>query len=440
MESDLAFVDAQLGDVTPTEVVDPPATAADVVDEPVVADEVVDEPVVDGEPTVEGDKVDEEPVVDADTDPDEDPLEDLSTAALNKKLDANPELKKALESDPATRNLVYTALRRAAKLEPYEQLFTNPETAKFTLDTANEMVEFDRMFRSESADDNTNFLRALQFNSYKRDDSGNVITGANGPVSTGAYERIMSTYRSYLWNEVDAMAKNAGDDELAEAVRIIREKVEHQAPAPGAQTQGNGQDDLPANVRADLQRLAEFERKDRESVQTSAQTFTKEINTEIGSKLEEEIKGIITRITERNKVAVSDYVKQNIVRDAVDAVKKNVGENVAYRNMLSTLMQTTGRNAEGRAKVVQFALGSIKQTLPKIVASTFSNATKGVIASNVTRQDKIDKQTGRKEARTSGGVRSQALPDIKQVIADATKAKGRPLSDMEIVDLQLAMK
>lgn len=454
MESDLAFVDAALaapadGVSAPAETVDPGNGSDSAVDDggavettlnddgtpketPQAAEEGAEE-----KPAVEGEEAKPAP----ETEPEEDlTIEDLSVTALNKKLETNPELKKALESDPATKNLVYTALRRAAKVDKYEEMFTNPETAKFTLDTANEMVEFDRTFRSEDPKDQEQFLRALQFNSFQRDESGNVIVGQNGqPVSTGAYERLVGTYRNFLWNEVDQMAKAAGDEELAEAVRIIREKVEHVAPS-GERSVAAGEEDsqLPENVRRDLQRLREYEQRDKTTSAESAQTFTKGINEDITTKLTEDIKTIIANVVSRNKVAISDYVQKNIIRDSIDTVKRNIGDNVAYKNMLSTLMQTTSRNADGRAKIVNFALGSIKQTLPRIVAATITGATQGVVASNAQKQEKIDKQAGRKEPTTTGGVKGPALPDIKTVVAEATKKKGRPLSDLELADAILS--
>lgn len=438
MESDLAFMDAQL-EALPAEVVADPVA---VVDPVVPAEPPAAEPDVAVDPVapVEG-EVTTEPEVDENF---EDQLEDLSITALNKKLEANPALKEALEKDPSTKNIVFTALRRAAKLDQYEGIFTNPETAKFTLETANQMVEFDRTFRSTDPKDSEQFLSSLQFNSFQRDELGNVITDAAGnPQSTGAYERVMGTYRSFLWDAIDKKATATDDPELAEAVKIIREKIEGQTA--GAQPAAKeDRSTLPADVQARLKRLDDLERVNTESERSTVQTFATNVNTDITTKLTAEVNALITNITKRDNVAISDYVKKNIVRDAVESVRKNVGENQAYKNMLSTLMQSTARNAEGQAKIVKFAISSIKQTLPKIVAATISNATKSVVADATTRQTKINTQAQRQEPRTTGGVaRSQALPDIKSVIAEATqkaKAEGKTLSEYDIAELAMNMK
>lgn len=363
-------------------------------------------------------------------------IEDLSVTALNKKLEANPALKTALDADPATRNLVFSAIRRSAKLDQFEQIFTNPETARFTLDTANEMVEFDRLFNSADAKDAQAFIEALHYNSLEKDDQGNLRTDANGrPISTGAYERIMGTYRQHMWSDMERIAVGTNDDELKAAIALIKERIEGvQSSTPAQASSNGGPAELPDDVKIKLRELDEFKRKERESQATSQTNFAKEVNTEVASRLSDEVKKLVANITKRGNIALSDYELQNVVRDSVETVRKNLKGNPAYSNMVGTLMKSGDKT-----KVINHVVASAKQSLPRIVAAHISTATKGKVTTAQARTQKIDSQIGRKEPETTGGVtKSQSLPDIKQVLAEATKKKGKPLTELEEVDLYLA--
>lgn len=452
--NDMAFVDSQLGDTAAGEAapvtndVDPAATVvdpagagtADVVTDPGSGgdNEPAGEPPAEdqsaqGDAPKEGEGEGEPPL--------DELLEDLSVGALNKKLEANPTLKAELEKDPATRNLVFSALRRSAKLDQFEQIFTNPETAKFTLDTANEMIEFDRLFRSEDTQDAQGFLQALQYNSWSKDEQGNILTDANGqPVSTGAYERIMGTYRNAVWDFIEQKAKDTSDDELGEAVRIIKEKIEGVSSGKTAAAPvKEGEPELPASVKARLQRLDELERRDKESQTTSQQEFIKGVNTDINAKLTDEVKKLVEGIAKRSNVVLSDYERKNIVRDSIDTIRKNLNGNPAYKNMITTLIASGVKTADGRQKIVNYAVASAKQSLPRVVAGHVSTATKSVVSTAQARKAKIDTQVNRREVQTTGSAstKSQASPDAKSIVAAAAKAKGKPLTELEEVNALL---
>src|SRR5438874_13073712 len=79
----------------------------------------------------------------------------FSPRDLNERINANPQLKQALESDPALRNAVFRNARLASETSQYKGIFPDVESAQYAAQSAATFREIDDLFLNAATPNGT---------------------------------------------------------------------------------------------------------------------------------------------------------------------------------------------------------------------------------------------------------------------------------------------
>lgn len=473
---DAGLVDADLGGMSDEQALDaviaknfPDAEASDAAPEA-----AVEEPIIPAEPVEKDDKPVEDPAKPAekvedqqakpddkqDAEPAEDDVADgLTVGRLQSLQKSNAEFKALLEKHPELRGQFYGAARRAERANQYDELFQTPALAK-EAKTAAEEAYFSRDLYT-NPQQTEKFWRKLQWDDMVKDDQGRPVRNADGTLQmTGNYDRVTSAYRQDVYNQLDQMVnaleskgqtfkdKNGTEvshDDLRVALHVMRALTQG-TPIPMQPVAGpDGKPvrpeapKLPDDVQRELEELRARDSERQQNSQAGETQFKQSVDEAAFNAVQGDIKSLLTKRLPAN-AAVSDYLKDTIVRDTVAEVLKAGRENAAHQSVLVRALQSATRDKAGSDKVIAIQQAFAKELIPKILSRVIAKAVPGVTANSQQTLKKVEAQTKRKEVASSGGVSTPSRPDARQVAKDAVakaKSQGKDLSDMELLDAVL---
>lgn len=416
---------------------------ADAAVEPVVEEPVV-EPVAEVKPEVSAEA--------------EEDLQNLSIAALNKRIATDPAFKAVMEKAPELRKQLFFNARLAERSNKYDDLFQTPALAQEIKATAEDHYKTQELYAAAP----DKFLQKLFYDSLEKDEAGNLKLGAdNRPIDTGRYDQVMSTYRTAWYDSinggVDRMASQGGaiqdpgggpeitSEDAREALRIIQILTEGKSsiPAPGvkaAPAAPSGTPTLSAEVQAQLDELASIKsQRTSDATKTFSEFQEKAIGT-ARTAIETDVKNLLSKRLPA-EAALSDYMKGKIIADTVSAIELASKANSAHQALLNRALRATTRDDAGIAKIVAMQQSYAKELLGRELSKVLSKATPGVVAQNRTLQTKVTNQVNRREVATSGGVSAPSRPDVRQAARDIdanARKSGKPLNDLDFVDAVVA--
>lgn len=415
-------------------------------DKPVIPP-VVDAPVV---PPVETAK----PVVDA-AKPEASEFDlatdDLTIKSLNDKVSKSPEFKSVLDKDPELKKQLYYSARRGERASIYDEMFQTPALAKEVKQSAEDHYEFREAFNTSGEE----ALKSLFMMTIEKDTNGELSRDPNTGmyVASGAFDKAMATHRSAFYTQLGQIVEGLGDGNFGtteisaadakEAIRIFQE-IEHslgfgpasRQPASPRQPDNRSGDNLPADVRARLDRLDKLEAEKVGTDKVSFESFSTNVDGKVKESLEGDVKTLLNTRLPAN-VAMTDYTKNAIVRDVLSEVEKLSRSNRAHQDLRSRMVKSVTRDDEGIKKVVEFERSYSRDIFPRILSRILTESTKSTVSASKAVASKVNAQVNRKDVEVSGGGSPLARPDVKaraKEIDLAFKKQGKRLSDMELAD------
>lgn len=372
--------------------------------------------------------------------------EPLTVKALNDKLGKNPEFKTALDKDPGLRNLLYATARQAEQSKQFKEIFQTPAMAKTALELANKHIEFENTVSGGKPEQ---VLDGLYGMTAMRDANGEIDYNQPNPQ----YAAAITHYREgNLWPHVASLVERipaegirigselvkAEDlrDALAIVATALGDKVDLKSPYAGSAASAPKDNKLDPETQGRLDRLDQLEQKDRDASARQAEEYNTSIRTGIGESVTTAAKGYLDNlIKSRPNAAITDYIKSTIIEKAVAEVYELAKNDQAYKAHINFLFKSSKKDEEGRKKIVAEATKYAKERLPRVIANHISQASKGVIAGQQQKLDKITKQKERTEVQGNGGVASPSRLDPAKRVEEFIKTNKRKPTDLEILNL-----
>lgn len=392
-----------------------PAEGASSAPEPVELEYPEDEP-ADGGPEKAGeDKAVAEPAPAAE---DAQPgSQRFGTSALTRLLRDNPELDQAAAANPRIKAQLYQMARRSQELAQYQELVPSLSRAREAVEKAQAIDGFDQSFFGGQPEQ---FWRGLY----------------DAAAGSGAYERNVQFLQQAFLDGVAGRAVQAGNPGLKEAVKTIREALGWGAngrKSPVSQAEDGGsphnmsEQDLSPHIRQQLQELEQLRRRRSEEEKQAHEKFWDETAQEAGREIRGFVEGILAQ------ARLSDYDKQNIVRDFLEDVARLADEDKVHNAALDDLFRQGGATPATRAQMIARVKQWARQNGRDILEPILRKAGAGL------KQRQQQREAAAAKARVepqAGGTPSPPLQaTARDLVHQAEQKLGRRLSDREILEL-----
>jgi hypothetical protein len=368
-------------------------------DEPPEAD-----PEVDPEPEAAPAKADSEPG-----------SQRFGTAALTRMLKDNPELEKAAASSPRIKAQLYQMARRSQELQQYQDLVPSLSRAREAVEKAQAIDGFDQSFFGNQPE---------QFWSRMHAAAG----------SSGAYERNVQFLQQTFLDAVAERAAQGGDNSLSGAVTAIREALgwgtSSRTPdsrAAGDTNRGTSEQDLPVHIRQQLQELEQLRRRRSDEERQAEEHFLDDTAQEAGRAVRGFVEGILAQ------ARLSDYDRQNVVRDFMEEVARLADEDKVHNAALDDLYRQGGATPATRAQMIARVTQWTRQNGREVLEPILRKAGAGLKQRQQQREAVTAK--ARSEPRASGMPGALTQPAARDLVRSQEQKLGRRLTDREVLDL-----
>jgi hypothetical protein len=228
----------------------------------------------------------------------------------------------------------------------------------------------------------------------------------------------------------------AGNPGLKEAVKTIREALGWGAngrKSPVSQAEDGGsphnmsEQDLSPHIRQQLQELEQLRRRRSEEEKQAHEKFWDETAQEAGREIRGFVEGILAQ------ARLSDYDKQNIVRDFLEDVARLADEDKVHNAALDDLFRQGGATPATRAQMIARVKQWARQNGRDILEPILRKAGAGL------KQRQQQREAAAAKARVepqAGGTPSAPLQaTARDLVHQAEQKLGRRLSDREILEL-----
>ena len=356
----------------------------------------------------------------------------FSPRDLNERINSNPELKQALESDPALRNAVFRNARLASEASKYREVFPDVESAQYAAQSAATFRELDDLFLNAASPQGTGrFLQKWAEMAMLTDDAGRPIVENGAPKLHPAFTSMLDNLRN---NELDFLRQKAeknGDQELMAALDIVRERT---SPASRAQDE-----ELPPHIRAAAEQIKARETElNRRQLQ---QQYAEQARSDqfVGDEATQKIDALIEPAL--NKAALSDFVRQT-ARERIDnAIVENLGRNKFFQARMAELTRYP-MTPQARQQRVNLIMSHVQAVAGPIVRQVLREASQPVMRAQEERKAKIDAQVARSRSEpkgaTSASFAGKPLPPeqlFERIRSDYAKEHGEEPSVQKLVEL-----
>jgi len=356
----------------------------------------------------------------------------FSPRDLNERINSNPELKQALESDPGLRNAVFRNARLASEASKYREVFPDVESAQYAAQSAATFRELDDLFLNAASPQGTGrFLQKWAEMAMLTDEAGRPIVENGAPKLHPAFTSMLDNLRN---NELDFLrqkAEKTGDQELMAALDIVRERT---SPASRAQDE-----ELPPHIRAAAEQIkareAELNRRQLE------QQYAEQVRSDrfVGDEATQKIDALIEPAL--NKAALSDFVRQT-ARERIDnAIVEGLGRNKFFQARMAELNRYP-MTPQARQQRVNLIMSHVQAIAGPIVRQVLREASQPVMRAQEERKAKIDAQVvrSRSEPRgaTSASFAGKPLPPeqlFERIRSDYAREHGEEPSMQKLLEL-----
>jgi hypothetical protein len=343
------------------------------------------------------------------------------TAALSKLLKDNPALEQAAAGNPRVRAQLYQMARRSQELAQYQELVPSVGRAREALEAQQALAGLDQAYYGGSPEQ---FWQQLH------------SAGAD------AYGRNVRFLQEVFLDGVAAEAQAAGNQDLKSAVATIRDTLgwgnsrnARSQAADGAQQRGvEARADLPSDIRQRLER-AERDARELEQLRTrrseqerqASEEFLDSTAQEAGREVRAFVDGILAQ------AKLSDYDKQNIARDFLEAVAEAADADKVHNAALEEILRGGGPTAATRAQMVARVNAWARQNGRDILEPILQRAGAGL--KQRAQQQQAARAKSRPEPTSQGAPANPARLTARELVKQAEGKMGRRLSDREILEL-----
>ncbi|HXR96992.1 MAG TPA: hypothetical protein VN709_04030 [Terriglobales bacterium] len=387
---------------------------------------------------------DEDPELDAEAEPaaaasapgDEAPTAaKLGTAALSKLLKDNPALQQAADASPRVKAQLYQMARRSQELNQYQELLPSVTRAREAVQAATQLQNLDKAYFGDSPQQFWNSL-------FQAQTQPDPVTGQ--ARSSGAYERnVQYLQRSFL-DHMEQQAQRDKNNDLTGAVRSLRDALGWSPAQSSPALEGHGpveaapgaahNNQLPAHIRQKLEQadtnareLEQLRLRRSEDEQRQANHFMGETAAEVAGELRGFVNGLL------GTAKLSDYDKQNIARDFLEAVSGLAAQDKVHNAAIEEILRAGGHTAATRAKVVARSKAWARQNGRDILEPILARAGAGLKQRQAQRE--AAQTRGRSEPAAAGAPASPRAPSARDLVRSAETRLGRRLTDREILEL-----
>ena len=350
---------------------------------------------------------------------------------LNEKINANPELRAALERSPELRNAMFRNARLASETARYKELFPDVESARYAAENAATFRHLDELFLNATTPEGTGrFLQKWAEMSVLADEQGRPVLENGAPKLHPAFTALLDNIRTNELKYLRQRAESQGDQELMAALDIIAERT---TPASAAH------DELPAHIRATAEQIkareAELNRRQLEQQHAEQTRFDRSVGDDATSQINALIEPAL------QKAALTDFVRQS-AREKIDtAIVEGLSRNRFFQARMAELSRYP-LTAETRQQRVNLILSHVQAIAGPIVRQVLSQATAPVVAAQAARQNRLTSQIerSRTEPRSTTGnfaMEARRSPEqmFEQIKANYAREHGEEPSAQKLIEL-----
>jgi len=361
--------------------------------------------------------------------PDEDVF---SPRDLNERINANPQLKQAMESDPALRNAVFRNARLASEAGKYREIFPDVDSAQYAAQAASTFREMDELFLNAATPQGTGkFLQKWAEMAMLTDEAGRPVIENGVPKLHPAFTSMLDNLRNNELGFLYQKAEKAGDQELMAALDVVRERV-----SPASRAQG---DELPPHIKAAAAQIqareAELNRRQLEQQYAEQTRFDRVVGDDATQKIDALIEPAL------NKAALSDFVRQTAREKIDNAIVESLGRNRFFQARMAELARYA-LTPEARQQRVNVIMSHVQAIAGPIVRQVLREASQPVMRAQEERKAKIDAQVARSRSEpkgaTSASFTGKPLPPeqlFERIRKDYTDQHGEEPSVEKLIDL-----
>lgn len=356
----------------------------------------------------------------------------FSPRDLNERINANPQLKQAMESDPALRNAVFRNARLASEAGKYREIFPDVDSAQYAAHAASTFRELDELFLNAATPQGTGkFLQKWAEMAMLTDEAGRPIIENGVPRLHPAFTSMLDNLRNNELSFLYQKAEKAGDQELMAALDVVRERV---SPASRAQV-----DELPPHIRAAAEQIqareAELNRRQLQQQYAEQTRFDRVVGDDATQKIDALIEPAL------NKAALSDFVRQTAREKIDNAIVESLARNRFFQARMAELARYP-LTPEARQQRVNVIMSHVQAVAGPIVRQVLREASQPVMRAQEERKAKIDAQLARSRSEpkgaTSASFTGKPLPPeqlFERIRKDYAEQHGEEPSVEKLIDL-----
>lgn len=223
---------------------------------------------------------------------------------------------------------------------------------------------------------------------------------------------------------------------LGDAVAAIRENLGWKSSRGASTSQASGDtaprttsdgDGLPPHIRQQLEELEQLRSRRSQEEQHALESFLDETGEEAGREIRAFVGGIL------GNAHLSDYEKESITRDFLEAVVRSADEDKVHNAALSDILQQGGLVPATRARMVAQASAWVRQNGRDILEPILKRAGAGLRQRQQQRQAVA--ASARREPAAAGAPSAPRSPSGHDLVRQAEQRLGRRLTDREILEL-----
>lgn len=433
MPTDLEIADTAIAAVAApaaTATPETPAPAATPEAQPEVAPAATPEaatPPAEGEQTPEAWEI-EIPEGEPETDPAAPAAEVTDAPAALKSILENPEIKAAVEKNPALRDELDYLGEQSALAEEYVSVFPTVTEAKAASEDAGTLRNIDEMFYSDDAQKHDELMNLLI---YERDENGEF---RREPTTD---QRIVTPAWRYIANQnIRAFLGTMRQQADMERNDLLREQIDAVASAydkvAGAQAPaGNG-----SSVRTQM--AGRKSQSATTPAQPAAQPqLTQEAVGKMHADLVASVDSSLTKLAgdALGKMPFPAPVKTLVAAKVVEALNAAADANKAFQASQDRILQAGGATPETMKKLEANAIRFARNNLRTVAMPIIEQMGGKVKAAEEQRRAKVAQQAQRVEPRGTGNGTKPVNGDLNALVKQTQVQAGRRLTDSEIVDL-----
>jgi hypothetical protein len=356
----------------------------------------------------------------------------FSPKDLNERINGNPELKQALETDPALRNAVFRNARLASETSKYKEIFPDVESAQYAAQSASRFRELDELFLNATTPEGTGrFLQKWAEMAMFTDAQGNPVLEKGVPQLHPAFTTMLDNLRN---NELDFLQQTAernGDQELMAALDVVRERI-----SPASQAHDN---ELPPHIRAAAEQIkareAELGRRQLEQQYAEQARFDRVVGEDATQKIDALIEPAL------NKAALSDFVRQTAREKIDNAIVEGLGRNKFFQARMAELARYP-QTLETRQQRVNLIMSHVQAITGPIVRQVLREASQPVMRAQEDRRSRIDAQVARSRSEPKGATSTSFTGKLlapeqlfEQIRSDYSTEHGEEPSAQRLIEL-----